>query len=305
MLKGNGFKKILFCLMAAALLATLGLAVFAESGPIGEFNSAVDDIKNAPTLTEKERRLEEADAKWAAYLASVGGEAEASAAAAYADYTALKEQIQQAVASSNAFIEFVIEAEGAWQAADYDTAKAAILEAEELLEAIDMTYEGASSSRSTYDALVKEIEDCEKPYRLFVQAMENALAAENYKAMKQAMNEISTREKEIAALFVKLPTYEGYAEAVASKATVSERMADIMADAAIFITAVQSIDSDNIKEGIISALEIYEQVDSTADGVSAAKGQLDKLVRDYEGAAEESGEAIDDMSRIIFGCLLW
>lgn len=303
MLKRGGFKKIIFCLLAVALLATLGLTVFAESGPLGEFCDAVDDIKNAPTLTEKERRLEAADEKWAAYLASVGGEAEASAAEAYADYTELKEQIQATVASSKDFIGYVLEAEAAWQVADYDTAKAAVLAAEALVDKIDMTYEGASSSKSTYGTLTKEIEDCEKPYRLYVQAMANALAADNYKAMKQAMNEVGTREKEIAALFAKLPTYEGYAEAVASKATVSERMAEIMAEAAAFITAVQSIDSDNIKEGIISALEIYEEIDPTADGVSAAKTQLDKLVSDYEGAVEDSGEAVDDMSRIIFGCL--
>lgn len=298
-------KKIIPILLTALMLiGVIVLTAFATT-PYASFEAVVDDIKNATSLTEKEQLLESADAQWDAYLDSVGGQPDAAAIEAYASYESMKEQILQIAEKCTEFIGYVTEAENGWLGVDYELTKASLNAAGALIDEIDMSYEGISSAKTRYDSVLKEVEDCEKPYRLYIQAIEAALAADNYKAMKQAMNEVATREKEISALSIKLPTYPGYGQAVAAKAEIADEMAAIMENAAAFINAVQLINGDNIKAGIAEAYELYDAIDQTADGVSAAKSQLDSLNKTYGGAVIESSEAIDDMSKLIFSCLLW
>ena len=302
----NAGRVAIFLIAAVLLVAALGLTAFAGT-PFGEFTDAVNDIKNATSLAQKASLIEAADAKWAGYLSSVDGTADAEAEEAYSEYVQIKSEIQETVESCDSFMEYVFAADEAWNGAvlRYDDVKDAIEAATELYDKIDITYEGVSSAKTTYENLIKEIDDCEKPYRLYITAVENALTADNYKAKKQAMNEVSTREKEIAALAIKLNDYPGYSEAVAGKAQVTEQMEAIMAEASEFINAVQVISAEELKDGIKAALEIYEGIDSTADGVSAAKTQLDSLKNTYDGAVKESSEAADDMCKLIFGCLIW
>ena len=296
----------LFLTAAVLLVGTLGLTAFADT-PFGEFAEAVDNIKNATSLAQKASLIEAADAKWESYLSSVGGVSDADAEAVYAEYAKIKSGIQATVESCNCFMEYVFEADDAWGGAvlRYDDVKTALDAASKLYDKIDITYEGVSSAKTTYDNLVNEIDNCEKPYRLYIAAVENALAGDNYKAKKQAMNEVAIREKEIAASAVKLNDYPGYSEAVSGKAQVAGQMAAIMTEASEFINAVQIIDTENLKGGIEAALEIYESIDSTADGVSAAKTQLNSLKNTYDGAVKETAETVDDMCKLIFGSLFW
>jgi hypothetical protein len=289
-------------LLASVIFCAFAHSVFCAEGA-DAFVSSVDAIKNSTTLNQEESRLAAAEALWEEYLASGGSALDPEVRDAYEDFTSLKAQIEASVEMCLTFMGYVEAARVAWETYSIDETKENLALATELLSKVDSSYVGIGNAKSTLTDIKEDVKKTEEPYIGYLQALNAALAAETYSAIKAQLNLAESEERRIQGMAVKLENYPGMEDADDMVAEINVRLGEIMVLASEFISAVGDIDYVDRKADILRAYDSYEGVDTTANGVSSTKGELDSIKKNYDGAADSSNSAHGDAESLVFSII--
>ncbi len=280
-------KKKFSCRVLAALLATLFVLPLLLCAPAasaeGEneaFLAAVAAISDAVNLAERAEAVE-----YAQSLAPAADDSLPAVAEAKQKLAVLVAEITAAVDACENYITYAYAALDAYEKVDpYTEIRGAINSAHALDSKIDESYPGVSAAKSTLRSVESAVMEIEDQCNAYLASTERFLNAATYEAMSVALAAYEKSEQILATVVVN--AYPGVAEAKAAAENKRAEMSEVLAQATVFVAAVNAIGrGENLSADIQEAIGIREVTDLTVPDAAFASETLDGYIARYNAAA--------------------
>ena len=217
---------------------------------------------------------------------------DAAIADSYAEFTAVKAELEEQIEACNAFSEYVYLAVNAHAEGIYPDTRANLDLAAEYLPLIKVGDPYVSSSYADYMRITGELQQPEKLCAAFVEYATKAGAATTYAEAERYLKEAKNAEKGIT-----LEGFAGEEEAYANIAKAEALMKTKKTEAIVFIGAVQALKHDDLAS-FREAYAALDGVDTTTEGVGNALDKLESYVKAYNKKVKEANAALADAVKV-------
>lgn len=298
-----------FVLALTLLFSAAAFAISADAPTAADFNNAVAELKSAATLAAKEAALENATDILDAYKANGGDETDADIKDSYEYYETAKAEIEEKIASCNAFIEAVSAALD--ETAPYLTIREMLNVAKELKESgkIDEDYGSVGLHEEFRLELENKLSSFNGPETVcakYVDYAAKAAAATTWEEADEYVT-LATAAKNAISNFdypLELDGYPGYSEADKNIKKAKEFMDAQVLAAIPFCEAVKNITkAKSIPIGVAAAYEVLKTTDATAENAVIALANLQKAERSYNRSAKSANAAVNEITELCFAIL--
>lgn len=239
----------------------------------------VDTLSDLSDLNEKEEAVTLAKSE-GVYFADESYPGITEAINTLSDF---EERVNTAVLACIAFMDAVDEAQMT-DTEDYLALKAALTEAEQYYNSVDITYDGIRDARGIYATLTSELRVREQYTEEFLREANKLKEKTDYKSYTSLYNEVLSYMSDESFI----EAYPGVSEADAILDEADAYIKECINKANVFITAVSRFgSSSNIASDLILAYRALDGVDLTVTGVSAAKAVFDSTLRTYNDIVKQ------------------